>query len=371
MIHLLIVDAHQFGYHTDTYAYCRWLKDDLDLTVVCWDYGNKRIALDGISVVYVPRSGGPVRRLLRYIRSVIAIGHARNFDVWFIVRFSGCSVLRWFSRRTPKIVDIRTGSVHGSAFRRTWDNRGIRWECSVFRHITVIADAVADVIGLARGRYSVLPLGGEPLEIPPKTFGRIHLLYVGTLNNRHIDRTVEGLGLFLQDSGNAMDISYDIVGGGDHREQERLLDAVRRYSCESLVKYHGMIPNAELRPYLERANAGVAFIPMTPYYDCQPSTKVFEYLLAGMPVLATATRANSETIRSENGILHGDTAEGFRHALHQLSEHRGEFDSRAIKTSSMQHSWQYISRQILYPLITGIVDGDRGTPVDSEGVVDA
>jgi len=356
MKRLLLVDAHQFGYHTDTYAYCRWLRSRADITVICWDYGQKRIALDRVTVVYVSRSGGPARRLSRYVHDVIALGRSGNFDVWFIVRFSGCSVLRWFARRTPKIVDVRTGSVRGSAFRRTWDNLGIRAECSVFKHITVIAHAVGDVIGFPPTRYTVLPLGGEPLDIPPKTFERVRLLYVGTLNNRHIDKTVEGLGLFLQDSRNTVDISYDIVGGGDQHERERLANAIRRHALETRVTYHGPVPNAELRPYLDRGNVGVAFIPMTPYYDCQPSTKLFEYLLAGMPVLATATTANADTIRPENGILHQDTAEGFCQALRQFSVRRASFDSQALKASSMHTSWERIAQDILYPLLVEVAE---------------
>ena len=371
MKRLLIVDAHQFGYHTDTYAYCRWLCSRADITVICWDYGKKRIALDHVAVVYVSRSGGPVRRLSRYVQSVIALGRAQAFDVWFVVRFSGCSVLRWFARRTPKIVDIRTGSVRGNASRRKWDNLGVRAECSVFKHVTIIAHAVGDVIGFPRGRYTVLPLGGEPLDIPPKTFERIHLLYVGTLNNRHIDTTIEGLGLFLQESGNAVDISYDIVGGGDQHERERLTSAIRLHSLETRVTYHGLVPNAELQPYLERGNVGVAFIPMTPYYDCQPSTKLFEYLLAGMPVLATATSANADTIRPDNGILHQDTAEGFCHALRQFSASCASFDSRALKASSMQYSWEHIAQNILYPLLVNVADGVHPTSAVTGGGTDA
>ena len=34
---IVIINKTQFGYHTDYYKYCEYLKDDYDITFLCFD----------------------------------------------------------------------------------------------------------------------------------------------------------------------------------------------------------------------------------------------------------------------------------------------------------------------------------------------
>jgi len=43
-----------------------------------------------------------------------------------------------------------------------------------------------------------------------------------------------------------------------------------------------------------------------PYYDCQPATKTFEYILSGMVCIATSTYENKKLINNINGVLCND-----------------------------------------------------------------
>jgi glycosyltransferase involved in cell wall biosynthesis len=81
---------------------------------------------------------------------------------------------------------------------------------------------------------------------------------------------------------------------------------------------------------------------MTDYYDVQPVTKTFEYLLSGMPVIATNTSENRKVINQGNGVLIGDTAEDFYTGLKTILKNRLFFDSVKIRNNSMEYTWYNI-----------------------------
>jgi hypothetical protein len=94
---------------------------------------------------------------------------------------------------------------------------------------------------------------------------------------------------------------------------------------------------------------------MTPYFHCQPVTKVFEYLLAGMPVMATATEENRLVVTDDLGILHEDTAEGFCEGLHRLADSLGGYDSSKIIAAAARYSWGSIVRDRLEPMFERVL----------------
>ena len=82
--------------------------------------------------------------------------------------------------------------------------------------------------------------------------------------------------------------------------------------------------------------------PLRVTFQSQPSTKGFEYLSAGMPVLATDTVENRKVIGPENGVLFQDTADRFHTVLKTFYGQRGTYDSGRIWANSVYHSWEHI-----------------------------
>lgn len=105
-----------------------------------------------------------------------------------------------------------------------------------------------------------------------------------------------------------------------------------------------------------RCNVGVSYIPQTAYYDHQPPTKTFEYLLAGMPVLATSTTENKKVINETNGILIQDNPDSFSKGLAILSDRLPSFDSLKIRKNSLAYSWQFIINEIMVPYLKKLID---------------
>jgi glycosyltransferase involved in cell wall biosynthesis len=348
---LLIVDQHQFGYLTDTFKYCTYLRDVFDITYLGWDYGDRRVTLQGLDVRYISRSGPRPVRLLRFIRAARKEMRSGNYDHIFIVYFQGASCLRWRTPVEKCFIDIRTGSDRPSLIHRWLENYLLRHEVPLFRNRSIISASLIDDLGFDRKQFHVLPLGGEPMMLPQKEFQELKLFYVGTLDQRGIHLTVEGLTRFHEQMASPVPVRYDIVGSGPAEDERLLHEAMQRSALRPHIHFHGRVPNAELRPFMERANIGVAFLPWKRYYDCQPSTKVFEYLLAGMPVIATATTENNAVINDSNGVVTPDSVEGFTDGLRRLYERRACYDSGKIKTQAAPYAWENIVLHNLLPYL--------------------
>ncbi len=346
---ILIIARSQFGSLVDPYQYCRHLRDLVDFTYVCWDYGHETPDPEGTRVILVSRSGGKVARLARLIRRARAELARPEYDLHAVVYFAGCSLLSIGSRSAPTVLDIRTGYVRGGTIQTFFHNKLLAIESLFFGNISIIADGLRKQLGLPETKCKVIPLGADPVETGNKGFDPLRLLYVGTLQHRRIHETVQGFCRFYQGSPDRRHATYEIVGGGSPSDEEALRTAIATYDTDSKVEYIGRVPHAALRPFLVRNNVGVAYIPIVPEFDNQPSTKIFEYLLAGMVVVATETSENRHLVGSSNGVLCQDTPEAFQRALEQLHDRRCQFDSTVIRKDTDRFTWAHITHNQLLP----------------------
>ena len=104
--------------------------------------------------------------------------------------------------------------------------------------------------------------------------------------------------------------------------------------------------------YFEESNVGISFVPCTKYYDCQPPTKTFEYLLYGLPVIATNTTENNIIINSSNGLLIKDSSASFCEAIELLISK--SYNNSLIQNDSIKYSWEKIVEIYFLPLIEKI-----------------
>ena len=350
---ILIINRAQFGYHTDTYQYCKHLRELYDLTYVGWDHGRPKLDVDGVRVVYIPPSGPKYVRFVRFISTALAYARGSD-DLCFIQYFPGCSLIKLVHPGKRTILDIRTGHVGPNAIGRAAADTLLKLEARQFPNVTVISQSLGDSLSLSEGRMHVLPLGAEIISAGDKTFDALKLLYVGTLHGRRIHETVLGLHRFLQDRGDGIQCSYRIVGSGWGTEEHSLRELVAKLGLESIVEVLGQIPHDQLFPHFDWANVGVSYIPMTKYYDVQPPTKTFEYLLSGMAVIATGTLENKKVIDSRNGVLINDSVESFSEGLEVFASTRHTFDSRVIRDSGRAYCWPDIIRHTLVPYLESL-----------------
>jgi glycosyltransferase involved in cell wall biosynthesis len=362
----LFVHAVQFGYHIDTLYYCKYLKDEYNVTYVCWDYGNERVTEDDVRVVYVPRTGSKFVRLRRLIRVALDEMKAGKHDLAFVVYFRLCALLGILGAAKEIVMDVRTGWIRPGWLRKKAFNLGILLESFAFKNVSVITEELRLKLKLPRSKCHILPLGAEIWEMDFKQFEGMHLLYVGTFQNRHIYKTVRGFDAFAAEVPETFPLTYDIIGSGTPEEIEQMKETIRQAKHNHRIRYHGRIPHKKLPPYFAACNIGVAFVPLIDAQAAQPYTKVYEYLQSGMPVLATANPSNLKVITEDNGVLFQDTPEAFTEAMRRMKAHLALYDSKRIKSAAAEFSWAAIVRSNLKPYfnrLQGREDGQSGGEV--------
>jgi glycosyltransferase involved in cell wall biosynthesis len=356
-LQLLVIERHPYGKLIDAEKLCHYALAEQNVTFLSFaegkDTGSTTLApLPGhVRWLRVPHHGGV---FARYIRFVSACIHAvrQHYDLVYLYYFPGCSVVRLASWRWRAILDIRTAATSSTALVRSVLDVLLKLETFTFRHIAIVSDAVRDRLGLTRAY--VVPLGADLLSSAQRSFETIELLYIGTLRaNRRVMDTIEGLALFRAEVGEDTGIRYTIIGEGS--ERPHLEARVKALGLERCVRITGYVPHHTLHTYLGNCNVGISYVPITSYYDAQPPTKTYEYLLAGLPVIATATSANRDVINRQNGILIGDSPSEFCAGLRQLSRRRLEFDSEAIRAAAKRYAWPELMRDRAWPFIDAIM----------------
>jgi glycosyltransferase involved in cell wall biosynthesis len=360
---ILVITPYSFGYTSLPYYWCQYLTENYDLTCLCLEDILKRepLSVRGVKVKYV-RAGSS--RFARYISFLIESFRSvqKGFDLCIIMYFPGCAIIRLLNPMRRKfILDIQTGPVGASKIKRAFDNWLLRAEASFFRNIIVLSESLRQKLQITSSSH-VIPIGATTISDKERDFNRLDLLYVGTLQNRNIDKTIKGFAQFHAQFKAKITMSYTVIGNGFRNEEEDLKELVRETGLEGFVTIAGYVARDKLAPFLDEANIGVSFIPMTDYYDVQPPTKTFEYLLSGMPVLATNTSENRCLVNDTNGVLIADTPEAFCQGLQELYARRYEFNSEEIRAGAQVHTWEHITMRKLIPFLNSVLQGDRAKP---------
>ncbi len=349
---LLIVNHSQFGYHIDYVQYVRFLKSDFDITFLCWDYKLNPVYESGMSVYYVSRKGNKLIRNIRFVKEAANLIKTSSYHCTFIHYFLGCSVITFLVNKKQFIhLDIRTGSVISNSFFRSFYNFILRIESCLFKSISIVSGGLRTYLRIRSNAY-ILPLGANAIYVPRHSKSKIGLLYVGTFSGRQIEDTVEGLGLFLYKNAEA-NISYTIIGEGSENELKLIVDKIKKYKLEKYVLVKGYIPHNELHQYYGESNVGVSYVPLTPYFNYQPPTKTFEYLMAGMPVIATGTYEHRQIVHDVNGIIIEDTPESFAEGISLLYEGITQYNEQMIRCSVEGSEWSTIVTSMKNSILNG------------------
>lgn len=354
---LLIIYPYQFGYHTDTYMYCEQLQYSFEISYICFDQGFERLDLPNVNVIYMPYNSGKIRRLINYFRFLIQLTRKEKFEVLFTVRFKYCFIIGLFARSRVKILDYRSGDLSSNIFKRSLNNFLMRFHVLFFRHISVISEGLRDILHLDKDQTLILPLGADVLSARMRSFDRLDLLYVGTLSLRNIDQTIEGIALYLSRRKEFSNLlSYTIIGFGNEEEEKRIKFLIELRGLNNNVRFLGRKKYSDLSAYFDNCNIGVSYVPITPYYEYQPVTKLFEYLLSGMPVIATNTYENRVIVNDDNGVLINDSPEDFYNGLMSIYNKRDSFNSSVIRRSVESYTWENIVNTILKPYLLSLIE---------------
>lgn len=348
---ILFIYKGPFGTLTDSYKWCQYLKDEYDIKFVEL-LGEGEMSLSGIHLVRVSNKGSRFFRGIRFIL-VCLYNILISKGPIVVFYFDGCSIFKRLFPWKKMILDIRTLSVSRNPIERERSDSILSDTCSCYDKITIIQEDLIDKLQIDRQKCDVVPLGADVISSVDKHFDELHLLYVGTLEGRNIGKTIEGLAIFNKKYPEAI-LTYEIIGEGISETSEMLRKKILEYNLGSIVKAYGRLPYNMLKPYFDRCNIGVSFIPQTPWYDLQPPTKTYEYIMSCMFCLATSTSENKKIISKANGLLHDDNSISFSHALENLYLNKTTINPQEIRNSLKDCSWESIVNVCLKPIISNL-----------------
>jgi len=345
---ILFVNSNQFGYHTDYLYFAKYLSHTFSIDYICYDRKRDRIELPGINIIYLDFPRYRIYRSIYFLQKTLAHIRENEFDIVFADYFKLVFFIGFFGKCKNSILDIRTGSLKKSSLLRYIENLFIHIATKSFKITTILSEGLADKLKLKK--YNLLPLGAESYFYGNHKFNELNLLYVGALNQRNIKETIEGLYLFTC-KHQSVKVTYDIIGFGNDDDIGTINETIKKYGLDNIVKFNGRKTKSDLIPFFAKCNIGVSYVPITPWYDNQPPTKTFEYVLSGMACIATATTENKKFVNNINGILCQDNSASFSLALKLIWQNRDKYISEAIRSSLSDYTWEKITTKKLIPIL--------------------
>ncbi|MBO1224086.1 MAG: glycosyltransferase [Candidatus Scalindua sediminis] len=340
---ILIVSARQFGLQKNFLEFCKMFSGKYRITYISNDLGYKKVSVDGIRTIYIRRKKGKIlNRLtflynsLQYINNIrpaiLLIGY---FPLSFLLGVSGRI------RNIVTIIDIRSGSI-----RKRWrlNNYLLRVECLFFTNISIINESLSNFLKIPKSKNYVYSVGFQKrlLTILEKTFREYNLLYVGSLVSRQLFLTIYAFDRFCNDHPE-LKLKYKIVGYGGLEDEEMIIQAIQNSRNSDKIIFEGYKTSDELFSDFQEFNIGISFIPDNEYFQFQPPIKTYEYLAAGMPVIATNTYENLKILSKYNSIIIHATEEGFYDGLEKMIEKASIFNSYKIQEPIRHFSWDVVS----------------------------
>ena len=347
---LLIVAPYQFGELSDCYYWAKYAKHEgWDVTYLGYRYHQRDIkerSYPGVRVVGVMHSKNRLIHGLRFLGSIIKEIIVHNHKNVIVCRFPKCEMLPKLFPNRNIILDVRTLSVAPNESAREIADNELRRIMKYFKTTSVISKGVGEKLG---GGCPILPLGAEPLSMVGKNFNSLRLFYIGTFNNRNLSQFIEGLALYQNQSGDTS-VTFDVVGGGSDEELQKIKDTISKTGVKG-VELHGYLTHEEAQPYFDKCNVGICYVPVTEYYQHQPPTKLYEYLLSGMASIATNTQSNLDVMNPSNGVVVEDNAASVCNGLSTIRKNMERFSSQSIVKNSQDYHWEKIVRNNLLKLM--------------------
>jgi glycosyltransferase involved in cell wall biosynthesis len=280
-----------------------------------------------------------------------------RYSLW---SFSGMEFAR--DTRIPGLLEVNAPLVEEQAqYRELVDRTSAELVAKrVFRSasaLIAVSRAVADYVRRcteANGHLHVIPNGVDPHRVRPglepaveREPGSFTIGFVGSLKGWHgLSTLVEAFAALHRDFPQVR-----LLIAGDGPERERLVAQVGSLRLEPAVCLTGAVASDRVPRVLASMDVAVAPYPNLPDFYFSP-LKIFEYMAAGLPVVASGLGQVAEVIQTEvNGLLvPPGNAEALAAALRRLvSEPQlgPRLGVKARETVVSNHTWDLAARRVL------------------------
>jgi len=295
------------------------------------------------------------------------LGHAASqlatlprLDIVNVRNSPGASFVRHWAHNQARrwVMEIQSPPLHGE-FRAQLSNVRTRLEARAFDLTLVHRQAVGEAIfGQSTGRFVECPAGVDFDHFVPGRNsalrenlgvqqGDLLVIYTGSIEPRRTLHTM--LAGFEQANRSLGNLHLLVVGNGS--DLPRLRSLADDMGIADKTHFVGYVPYAQMPTYMQAADIGLCYVPVTPWFDKAPVLKTLESLASGLPTIATATQGNQAYIRhGQNGWLVDDSPSSIAEGIHTLCLHDDlRLAFRNGRDSIRAYDWSRIVRDVLLP----------------------
>ena len=357
---ILILSMMEYGSLIDQVKWTEYLRSQFNILHLSKSKENeefnkgKNIKIKKI----VPKGKNPISMRIDFIRKCRKNIKAYNPELVIMDYFPGCALIKIFNNK-KMIMDIRTSTISKKKYKIYLRDWMIKLESIFFDKITIISSKIIKKLNLNEKKCIEIPLGATCVvsssSLKDKRKNEINLLYVGTFNEREIEKTIYAVKKII-DKRDDIKIKYTIIGfANDKNYERRIKEIIKDENLTNNVFFIGKVSHDKLKNYYELNNIGVSFIPIKEHFDLQPPTKTYEYILNGLFCLATETTANKEIVNEENGILIKDNIDSIVEGIENINSMLYEIDYYKVSKSLKGCTWENIVLDKLVPTIKNII----------------
>lgn len=268
--------------------------------------------------------------------------HSFAPDIIYIFNFpSWHKLVLQFKKQFPNvklILDIKSPLLAEKKKRKEIQIQGNLVWANLDAIVTLSAPNIPTWIPDCKKEPIVYPLGIDfALFNGGPALGRTNcfkFVYIGVL---HAKRQ---LGLLINAFRDALiktegQISLDIYGSGPDREYLEKLALSRSFGKR--IRFLGLYPQKELARILPTYDASIAWVP-NETYDTSPSLKAIESMAAGLPIIASDTKAH-RMLEKE-----GCSIEFFSNTVESLSEVLLKVNRNGFDRDRMEQNFQIVKK---------------------------
>ncbi len=219
--------------------------------------------------------------------------------------------------------------------------------------VTVITQEMANHMGLPASRNMGVWSSGVDIQKFRQAFDRrrwpgpkesIVFIYIGTVAlHRNLTNACRA---FLKASQNGYPVKLIVLGGGD--AWQPLADEFKQY--KDVVDLKNTVPSEQVIDYLAQAHVGLVPHPYSTKFRVSSPLKLFEYMAAGMPTLATDVVCHTSVIEDEDIVFwaHGTSVEAIEKAIKLALNRRSELPqmgARALECSK-RYDWETVTSRL-------------------------
>jgi glycosyltransferase involved in cell wall biosynthesis len=194
----------------------------------------------------------------------------------------------------------------------------------------------------------------------PKEDEPVCLHYIGVL---HYERNLMTLCRAVE-KANAKGMRFNLTLTGEGTERVEL----EKYSqtTSGRIRINKPVPHDHVAGILKEAHVGVLPFPDLPKYRVSSPIKFFEYLAAGLPVLATRIICHTDIVGEGDYVFWANEAsiDGLTEALADIWEARSrliELGKKAVN-ASRDWTWEEAARKLSYALKLGMIKRENCMP---------